>query len=126
MAKNVTTGHHAIIDAYNIPFEKANDLSWLLQLSEEAAIRAGATILGIHYYQFQPQGCSGILLISESHIAFHSFPELGFVAFDIYTCGSKKNFDLATGWIYQKLKETSIGARVVIQRIKRGAEINKG
>jgi len=125
MAKNISTGHHAIIDAYNIPFEKANDLFWLLRLSEEAAIRAGATILGVLHHKFHPQGCSGIILISESHIAFHSFPELGFVAFDLYTCGEKEGFELAASWLYQKLKEASPHTRVVMQRIERGALLNK-
>ena len=117
----VNPGQHAIIDVYNAPFQKANDVYFLAKLAQEAAIRAGATILDIKLHEFKPQGCSGILLISESHISFHSFPELGFIAFDFYTCGDHEKFELATNWLYSKLIDMSPNTKVTIQKIKRGS-----
>ncbi len=52
-----------------------------------AAKECGATILDDFFHQFQPFGVSGVVLIAESHISVHTWPENGFAAADIFTCG---------------------------------------
>ncbi len=52
-----------------------------------AAKECGATILDDLFHQFQPFGVSGVVLIAESHISIHTWPENGFAAADIFTCG---------------------------------------
>src|SRR5689334_3364560 len=54
---------------------------------EEAAARARATVLHGFYHRFTPTGVSGILCIAESHLSVHTWPELGYAAADVYTCG---------------------------------------
>ncbi len=58
----------------------------------EAALRravsaANATLLGIHLHRFAPQGVTGVAMLAESHITVHTWPELGFAAFDAFMCG---------------------------------------
>ena len=48
----------------------------------------GATIIHSYDYQFSPQGCSGVILLAESHASWHTFPELGYASVDIFTCGN--------------------------------------
>jgi len=55
-----------------------------------AATAIGATILSGHFHQFEPHGVSGVLVISESHFAVHTWPELGYAAIDLFTCGNKR------------------------------------
>ena len=73
------------------------DLHGARGLGDEALMRhalgacvaaAGATLLGLHVHRFQPQGLTGVALLAESHITFHTWPETGFAAFDIFLCGA--------------------------------------
>ncbi|MGB9590730.1 MAG: adenosylmethionine decarboxylase [Candidatus Hydrothermia bacterium] len=54
----------------------------------EAAARAGAQVWGVSVHRFPPNGVSGVVVISESHLSVHTWPERGYAALDIYTCGS--------------------------------------
>ncbi|MEM0963535.1 MAG: adenosylmethionine decarboxylase, partial [Bacteroidota bacterium] len=49
---------------------------------------AGATVLGAQFHQFQPEGVTGIVLLSESHASVHTWPEAGLVTLDVFTCGA--------------------------------------
>ena len=53
----------------------------------EAARLSGATLLGSHFHQFTPHGVSAMIFIAESHFSIHTWPEHGYVAFDVLTCG---------------------------------------
>ncbi|MBL4629395.1 MAG: adenosylmethionine decarboxylase, partial [Roseicyclus sp.] len=53
----------------------------------EATEATGATLLHIHTHRFSPQGVTGIAILAESHIACHTWPEIGYGAFDIFMCG---------------------------------------
>lgn len=52
-----------------------------------AAAAIGAHVLSGHFHQFEPHGVSGVLVISESHFAVHTWPEHGYAALDLFTCG---------------------------------------
>lgn len=52
-----------------------------------AAEAAGTEVLVAHFHRFAPQGVSGMLIIQESHLSIHTWPELGYAAVDLYTCG---------------------------------------
>jgi S-adenosylmethionine decarboxylase proenzyme len=54
----------------------------------QAAEAAGCVILYGQFHQFEPQGVTGLLLIAESHLSVHTWPEHGYAAVDLYTCGS--------------------------------------
>lgn len=101
----ITTGYHLILDIFGVPFEKANDLNLWLSICQDAAIRAKTTILDISKHIFKPHGCSGIILISESHISFHTFPEKEFVALDFYTCGARENYLIGKDYLIRKILE---------------------
>lgn len=53
----------------------------------EAARLSGATLLGSQFHQFEPEGVSAMIFIAESHFALHTWPEHGYAAFDVLTCG---------------------------------------
>ena len=52
-----------------------------------AAEAAGATIVTATFHRFAPQGVSGVVVIAESHLSIHTWPEYGYAAVDFYTCG---------------------------------------
>jgi len=54
-----------------------------------AALEAGAEVREFVFHKFSPQGVSGVVVISESHLAIHTWPELGYAAVDVFTCGDR-------------------------------------
>lgn len=75
------------MEIYGVSQDLLNDLEFIDTTMRNAAIKAGATILDSCFHRFNPQGITLILLLSESHISIHTWPELGCAAIDIYTCG---------------------------------------
>ncbi len=55
----------------------------------DAAIAARATVLGSSFHKFSPQGVSGVVVIAESHLSIHTWPEFGYAAVDVFTCGDR-------------------------------------
>lgn len=64
-----------------------NDEALVRSLLEQAAGASGATLLSVHVHRFQPHGVSGVAILAESHLAVHTWPELGYAAVDAFTCG---------------------------------------
>jgi len=67
--------------------EVLNDLDFLRGAMVAAADECGATVLGESFHPFEPQGVSGVVVIAESHLSIHTWPEYGYGALDFYTCG---------------------------------------
>ncbi|WP_141505052.1 adenosylmethionine decarboxylase [Paenibacillus luteus] len=82
-----TYGRHVAVDAWGIAFEHLNEADLLLAQMVQAAEASGATVLSVQSKQFEPQGATVLVLLSESHMSIHTYPEKGFAALDCYTCG---------------------------------------
>jgi S-adenosylmethionine decarboxylase len=82
-----TKGMHLILELSGCDREIINDIEKVRQVLTEAAIVANAEILETVFHKFSPQGVSGVVVISESHLSIHTWPEKGYAAIDIYTCG---------------------------------------
>ncbi|HLO12133.1 MAG TPA: adenosylmethionine decarboxylase [Pseudoneobacillus sp.] len=82
-----TFGRHVVADIWGVEFEKINDIEFLKQHMQIAAEKCGASILGMEYEAFKPYGATVLILLSESHLSIHTYPEKGFAAIDGYTCG---------------------------------------
>jgi S-adenosylmethionine decarboxylase len=80
-------GKHLLLELKDCNRETLNDMSLLRKMLNTAAAEAGATILGDSFHQFEPQGVSGVVVIAESHLFIHTWPECGYAAVDIFTCG---------------------------------------
>ena len=64
-----------------------NDLDFLKDCLRDTAEKIGATVVNECYYQFTPHGISGVVIIAESHLCIHTWPEHNYAAVDIFTCG---------------------------------------
>jgi len=82
----------------------------------EAVKKANNTPLKVTIHKFQPQGITGIVLLAESHIAIHTWPENNYVAIDIYTCGDKASPKKALEYLKKEFQPK----KVEIKEIKRG------
>ncbi|OYO31599.1 adenosylmethionine decarboxylase [Janthinobacterium sp. PC23-8] len=84
-------GTHLLADLSGVAAASLRDCAALEALLRQAAIEAGAQVLHGHFHSFgQEAGVTGVLLLAESHISIHTWPEAGFAAVDIFMCGTAR------------------------------------
>jgi len=81
-------GKHLLLELKGCDKEVLNDIGFLKEALITAAGEAGAMVLGESFHQFNPHGVSGVVIIAESHLCIHTWPEYGYAAADIFTCGN--------------------------------------
>ena len=81
----VFAGTHLIIEV--VDGEGLDDEARIQQAFRDCVETCGATLLHIHTHKFSPQGVSGVAVLAESHISVHTWPEIGYGAFDVFMCG---------------------------------------
>ncbi|EKN67467.1 adenosylmethionine decarboxylase proenzyme [Schinkia azotoformans MEV2011] len=99
-----TIGRHVISELWGCNVEKLNDINLIEQTFVDAALKAGAEIREVAFHKFAPQGVSGVVIISESHLTIHSFPEHGYASIDVYTCGDRIDPNVAADYIADELE----------------------
>ena len=82
-----TIGRHVISELWGCDLSTLNNVNEIEQIFVDAALRSGAEVREVTFHKFAPQGVSGVVIISESHLTIHSFPEHGYASIDVYTCG---------------------------------------
>lgn len=97
-------GRHILAEFYGCEFEKLNDPELLKRVALDAVAQSGATIVSHHFKTFSPQGVSGVIVIAESHLSFHTWPEHGYAAVDYFTCGDRIDLHLAVDLLERALQ----------------------
>ena len=97
-------GKHLVLELRDCNKEVLNDLSYLRDIFLFAAEKGGATVLSESFHQFAPQGVSGVVVIAESHFFIHTWPEYGYAAVDIFTCGDSVRSEAAAELLMEKLE----------------------
>jgi len=109
-------GRHILAEFYGCPEETLSDLEEIKQHMVAAAYEAGAEVKETAFHRFSPQGISGVVVISESHLAIHTWPEFGYAAVDVFTCGQTVNPWVSCNYLKQMFSARNMSAR----EIKRG------
>lgn len=112
MTTKTDFGKHYLVDFFGCD---PATLRWVADTREaflRAAREARATLVAEAFHQFEPEGVSGVLLIAESHMSFHTWPEDGFAAVDIFTCGEEMDAQLAIDVLQQAFRAQGTVVRV--------------
>ena len=88
-------GYHLILELEGCPSSALDDRETVSRVMTQAVEASGATLIQPFFHQFAPQGVSGVVIISESHFSIHTWPEYGYAAVDIFTCGDQIDMDVA-------------------------------
>lgn len=80
-------GNHILVEFMNCDPQILNEVATIEKNMVEGAIKAGATVINSTFHHFSPYGVSGVVVIQESHLAIHTWPEWGYAAVDLFTCG---------------------------------------
>jgi S-adenosylmethionine decarboxylase proenzyme len=109
-------GHHLLVELFKCDRVVLNDVDFVRQSLRDAATYAGATILTDAFHQFSPQGVSGVVVIAESHLSIHTWPEYEYAALDVFTCGETIKPEVAVDFIAERLKAEDY----TVVEVKRG------
>ncbi|NBD25891.1 adenosylmethionine decarboxylase [Paenibacillus glycinis] len=110
-----TFGRHVAVDTWGVDFDLLNNAEFLQAQMVEAAEACGATVLSVQAKQFEPQGATVLVLLSESHLSIHTYPERGFAALDCYTCGETVDPQLAIDYMMSVLKPKMTHAKKLVR-----------
>jgi len=109
-------GRQILVEFYDCKESNINDVNYIESSLINATKASGATIISHSFHKFSPYGVSGVVVIAESHVAIHTWPEYNYAAVDIFTCG-----DTIDPWIIQEnLKEYFESRNVSSMEMKRG------
>ncbi|MBI2070741.1 MAG: adenosylmethionine decarboxylase [Elusimicrobia bacterium] len=97
-------GTHTLLELNDCNPKLIDDLAFVQKLLINATKKMGATIIGQAFHKFSPQGVTGVISIAESHLSIHTWPEYGYAAVDIFSCGHKLDPQKATSLIVEKLE----------------------
>ena len=105
----VNLGQHVLAEFFECDSNVLNNIDKVEKHMVDAALECGATIVQKCFHMFNPYGVSGVVIISESHLAIHTWPELGYAAVDLFTCGEQ--CDPKVSYEFLKRKFNSRGAK---------------
>jgi S-adenosylmethionine decarboxylase proenzyme len=106
-----TLGAQIVLDLYDCETPHLDDLPWMELTMLNAARAARATIVESVFHRFSPWGISGMVIISESHLAVHAWPERRYAAIDVFTCGDTIQPDVAVRYLVK-----AFGSRRPVER----------
>jgi S-adenosylmethionine decarboxylase len=112
-------GVHFLLDVSGASFATLDDAVLVEQALVDAVRAMEAKVLGIHIHRLSPQGVSGVVVISESHLTIHTWPERGEAAVDLFTCGDRARARAAVDALAKALGAT----RSTVEERVRGVRI---
>lgn len=109
-------GRHILAEFFECDPNVLNNVNLIEKLMVDAAVECGATVVEKCFHMFSPHGVSGVVIISESHLAIHTWPELGYAAVDLFTCGEACDPKVA----YEFLKKAFHSTNASYTALRRG------
>jgi S-adenosylmethionine decarboxylase len=100
-------GKHIMLELYDCDKRQLDNHGRVKKIMEEAARSAKATVVTSEFHQFNPFGVSGAVIIAESHLTIHTWPEYGYAAVDVFTCGEEIDPWDCVRYLLGKLKPKS-------------------
>lgn len=96
-------GKHLLLELRDCNKDVLDDIDFIRISMVTAAVAAGATVMGESFHKFSPQGVSGVVVIAESHLTIHTWPEFNYAAVDVFTCGTSVKPEVAAQFLVEKL-----------------------
>ena len=111
----MSNGRHLILDLYGCDPDILDDYGELQRLLEASLVMAKANILRIIGEKFEPQAVTLLVLLAESHASIHTWPEIGYAAIDLYTCGDTTQTHKAAEFLKAKLKASTSDEKELVR-----------
>ena len=109
-------GRHMLLELFDCDPDAISSLDIVKTSMVEAARRAQATIVDVVFHEFNPFGISGVVVIAESHLAIHTWPEYRYAAVDVFSCGETLQPKVAVDYLLEQFG----AARTSVVELQRG------
>src|SRR5687767_15388462 len=113
-------GRHLLLELFDCDTDAINNLENVKGTLVEAAKRAQATIVDVVFHEFNPFGISGVVVIAESHLSIHTWPEYRYAAVDIFSCGDVLKPEIAANYLVEQFA----AERASVVEMQRGMFLN--
>ena len=97
-------GRHLLVELHGCHPDTLKKVDVVKDILVGAARACGATIVDVAFHEFNPFGVSGVVVIAESHLTIHTWPEYGYAAVDLFTCGEEADPWKCFSYMQEKLK----------------------
>lgn len=108
MVEKTTIMKHILFTLKGCPFELLDDEEFIRMLLYGSTKESKSTLLNLETHKFDPQGVTGFVMLAESHISIHTWPEKGMAVCDVFTCGDTAEPEKAVEYMKEQLKATDI------------------
>ena len=108
-------GVHVVGAVYGVDFKSLDKVKQVKKFLVETVKESNLSYLSDKFHQFEPHGVTGVILLAESHISIHTWPEDGFAAIDIFTCGPKADAVFAFDLLTSKLNPKRVEKQVIVR-----------
>ncbi|HAA61673.1 MAG TPA: adenosylmethionine decarboxylase [Planctomycetaceae bacterium] len=113
-------GRHLLVEMWDCD-SRIDDVETIGRAIDEAVVAIGATLVQSHVHRYSPQGVTGLAVLAESHLSLHSWPEYGYLAADVFTCGTLTIPRRAVA-VFEKIFAPG---RIEVQEIERGVQVGE-
>ena len=104
----MSVGQHVLVDMHKCNSEKLKNVETIKNIMLGATKVSKATIVGEFFKQFDPYGVSGVVIISESHLTIHTWPEYGLASIDYFSCSESVDINKAVAYIKNELESNDL------------------
>ena len=111
MRKTLAT--HLLIELFDCDSKILNDSNLVKDIFIKAAKKGKATIVNDLFHEFSPHGLTGVLVITESHLSIHTWPEFNYAAVDVFSCDNKLDGDKIKQILEKKLKSKEVYTKII-------------
>ena len=115
-------GRHCILELYQCDHAKLNDEAFIRTTITSSAKVAGATLINLVTHSFKPQGVTGLALLAESHISIHTWPEIGYEAIHVFTCGDHTMPEKACKLLFKHFLAKNFSFKNIAREIPSGIQ----
>ena len=110
---NKEFGSHFLVELINCSPVRLRKVKDVKQIMNQVTQKSKTSVVRTSYHQFQPEGVSGMILIKESHVAIHTWPEESYAAADIFTCGQEMDAYIAIEVMKEKFEAKEVRYQVI-------------
>ena len=104
-----------LLELYDCPREILNNQEKIEKVLVGVVNSVGATLINTSFHKFSPYGVSGVVVIAESHITIHTWPEHNYAAIDVFTCNDKIDYTLVENIVVKKFNSSKHKVQTIIR-----------
>jgi len=113
MKNNKALGRHMLLELYDCPVDIINSSQQIEDILVGVVDTVNATLISKSFHHFSPYGVSGVVVIAESHITIHTWPEHRYAAIDVFTCDDSVDYDLVESILVEQFKALKHSSKTI-------------